>query len=121
MPDRRLVVKITCGPEALERLNQGVTVATLALAAGAQVSVWLSGEATWFAVPGRAEGWVLPRAAALADLRDILLAENAVTVCSQCAARRGLDTVDLPPGARIAGSASFVEEILEDGTQALVY
>ena len=28
---------------------------------------------------------------------------------------------DLLPGARIAGAASFVEEALTDGTQALVY
>ena len=42
-------------------------------------------------------------------------------MCTQCAARRDISEADLIPGARIAGSASFVAEILEPGTQALVY
>ena len=41
-----LVVKVTCGTEALERLNQGFTVAATAVAAGVEVSVWLTGDAT---------------------------------------------------------------------------
>ena len=120
-PPRRLVVKITCGGEAPERYSQGVTVAATALASGAQVSVWLTGEATWLAVPGRAEDFVLAESAPLADLRDAVLAGGTLTVCTQCAARRALTAGDLLPGARIAGAAAFVEEALHDGTQALVY
>ena len=120
-PPRRLVVKITCGGEAPERYSQGVIVAATALASGAQVSVWLTGEATWLAVPGTAEAFELPYAAPLADLRDALLAGGRVTVCTQCAARRDLTDEDLLSGARIAGAASFVEEVLEPGVQALVY
>ncbi|MDQ2782677.1 MAG: DsrE family protein [Actinomycetota bacterium] len=118
---RRLVVKITCGAEAPERFSQGVTVAATALASGVDVSLWLTGEATWLAVPGRAEKFELPQAAPLADLRDALLSERAVTVCTQCAARRELTEADLLPGARIAGAATFVEEALGTGVQALVY
>jgi predicted peroxiredoxin len=117
----RLLVKITCGAEAPERYSQGVTVAATALAAGAEVSVWLTGEATYLAVPRRAEEFVLPYAAPLAELRDTLLAGARVTVCTQCAARREIAEADLLPGARIAGAASFVEEALAAGTQALVY
>jgi predicted peroxiredoxin len=117
----RLLVKITCGAETPERYSQGVTVAATALAAGAEVSVWLTGDATYLAVPGRAEEFVLPYAAPLAELRDTLLAGASVTVCTQCAARRELTEADLLPGARIAGAASFVEEALTPGTQALVY
>ena len=120
-PPRRLVVKITCGAEAPERYSQGVTVAATALASGAEVSVWLTGEATWLAVPGTAEAFELPHAGPLADLRDALLAGAQVTVCTQCAARRDLTDEDLLPGARIAGAASFVEEVLAPGVQALVY
>ena len=69
----RLVLKITCGPEALERLNQGLTVAATALASGVEVSLWLTGDATWIAVPGRAEALDLPHAAPLAELRDAVL------------------------------------------------
>jgi predicted peroxiredoxin len=117
----RLLVKITCGAEAPERYSQGVTVAATAVAAGAQVSVWLTGEATYLAVPGQAEEFALPYAAPLAELRDTLLAGAQVTVCTQCAARREITEADLLPGARIAGAASFVEEALTPDTQALVY
>ena len=120
-PGRRLLVKITCGAEAPERYSQGVTVAATAVAAGAEVSVWLTGEATYLALPGRAEEFELPYAAPLAELRDTLLAGASVTVCTQCAARREITEADLLPGARIAGAASFVEEALAPGTQALVY
>ena len=120
-PGRRLLVKITCGAEAPERYSQGVTVAATAVATGAEVSVWLTGEATYLALPGRAEEFELPYAAPLAELRDTLLAGARVTVCTQCAARRQITEADLLPGARIAGAASFVEEALWPGTQALVY
>lgn len=118
---RRLLVKLTCGAEAPERFSQGVTVAATALTSGVEVSVWLTGESTWLATPGHAESFELPHATPLADLRDALLAGATVTVCTQCAARRDLTEVDLLPGVRIAGAATFVEEVLADGVRALVY
>jgi predicted peroxiredoxin len=120
-PSRRLVVKVTSGQEAPERLSQAVTVAATAVASGVPVSLWLTGEASWLAVPGRAEQVVLPHAAPLAELRDLLLASGRVTVCTQCAARREITAGDLLPGAEIRGAAAFVEEVLQDGVQALVY
>ena len=114
-------MKVTCGPEALERLNQGLTVAATAAASGVEVSLWLTGDATWVAVPGRAEELSLPHAAPLSDLRDAVLAAGSVTVCGQCAARRDLTDADLLPGALIRGAAAFVEEVMEPGAQALVY
>jgi predicted peroxiredoxin len=118
---RPLVVKVTCGAEEPERLNQGFTVAAAALASGAQVSLWLTGEAAWFGVPGRAEEFSHPEAAPLADLLAAVVAGGTVTVCTQCAARRGIGEADLRDGLRVAGSAAFAEEILVDGAQALVY
>ncbi|MFC7491125.1 MULTISPECIES: DsrE family protein [unclassified Knoellia] len=118
---RPLVVKITCGAEALERLNQGFTVAVIAVTAGAEVSVWLTGEATWMAVAGRAEELSLPHGAPLAGLRDALLAGATVTVCGQCAARRDLSPDDLLEGAVIRGAAAYVDEILRPDAQAIVY
>jgi predicted peroxiredoxin len=116
-----LVVKCTSGAEAPERCSQAFTVASTALAAGASVSLWLTGEAVWFAVAGRAEDFELPHSAPLADLRDAIIAGGRITVCTQCAARRHLTQEQLLPGVRIAGSASFVDEVLREGTQALVY
>lgn len=118
---RTLLVKVTAGEDAPERCAQAFTVAATALGAGAAVSLWLTGEASWLATPGRAEAFTLPHSAPLADLLAALLAGGTVTLCSQCAARRGLGPDDLVPGVRIAGAAAFVEEALADGVQALVY
>ncbi len=118
---RALVVKVTCGAEDAERCNQAFTVAATAVAAGAEVSLWLTGEAAWFGVPGRAEGFALPEAAPLADLLAAVLAAGRVTVCTQCAARRGIGADDVRAGVRIAGAAAFTEEVLGEGVQALVY
>jgi predicted peroxiredoxin len=118
---RPLVVKVTCGADDPERANQAFTVAAAAVASGAEVSLWLTGEAAWFAVPGRAEAFDLPLASPLAGLRDAVLAGGRLTVCSQCAARRDLAESDLVTGATIAGAAVFTEEVLGDGVQALVY
>jgi predicted peroxiredoxin len=118
---RPLVVKVTCGSEDAERCNQAFTVAATAVAAGASVSLWLTGEAAWFGAPGRAESFSLPHAAPLADLLSAVLAGGRVTVCTQCAVRRGLTEADLLPGVRIAGAAGFAEEVLQPDVQALVY
>jgi predicted peroxiredoxin len=117
----RLVVKVTCGTDEPERANQAFTVASSAIAAGASVSLWLTGEAAWFAVPGRAAELDLPHATPLPELLDVLLASGTVTLCTQCAARRSLTEDDVLPGVRIAGAAVFVEEALTEGAQALVY
>ena len=118
---RQLIIKLTTGIESPERLSQAFTVAATAVASGAQVSLWLTGESTWLAVPGRAEEFSLPHAANLADLRDAVITGGALTVCSQCAARRDLGETDLLPGTLIRGAAAFVEEVLADSAQALVY
>jgi len=118
---RTLVVKLTAGVEDAERVSQAFTVASTALASGVPVSLWLTGEGSWLAVPGRAESFDLPYAASLAELRDALLAEGRVTVCTQCAARRSLEEADLVEGVQIRGAAAFVEEVMAEGAQALVY
>jgi predicted peroxiredoxin len=121
MPERSLVIKVTAGKDDPERCNQAFTVAAAAVASGIQVSLWLTGESAWFGLPGRAEDFSLPHAAPLADLLAGILAAGTVTVCTQCAARRGIEADDLIKGIRIAGAATFVAEIMTEGTQALVY
>lgn len=121
MSTRRLVVKVTAGAEAPERCNQAFTVAATAVAAGADVSLWLTGEAAWFALPGRAKEFDLPHAAPLDELLDAIIVAGAVTLCTQCATRRDIVEADVLDGIRIAGSPVFVEESLADGVQALVY
>ncbi len=118
---RTLVVKATAGADAPERCSQAFTVASTAAASGVDVSFWLTGESTWFALPERAETFELPHAAPLPDLLAVLLDAGRVTACTQCAARRGITPDDVLPGIRIAGAAVFVEEIMSDGAQAVVY
>jgi predicted peroxiredoxin len=118
---RSLVVKATAGLDAPERCSQAFTVAATAAAAGVPVSLWLTGESSWFALPDRAAELELPHAAPLADLLAAVLAAGTVTLCTQCAARRGIEAGDLIPGVRIAGAAAFVAEATADDAQALVY
>ncbi|UKJ62504.1 DsrE family protein [Cellulosimicrobium cellulans] len=118
---RSLVVKATSGLDRPEAANQAFTVAAAAVAAGVEVSVWLTGEAAWFGLPGRAAELELEHAAPLPDLLDAVLAAGTLTVCTQCAARRGITADDVLPGVRVAGAAVFVEEALREGAQALVY
>lgn len=120
-PMRSLVVKTTAGDDRPEACNQAFTVAAAAVAAGARVSLWLTGEASWFALPGRAAAFRMPHATPLDELLAVVLAEGTVTVCTQCAARRGIGEQDLLPGVRIAGASAFVAETLEPDAQALVY
>lgn len=118
---RSLIIKLTTGVESPEKLSQGFTVAATAVASGVVVSLWLTGESTWMAVPGRAEELSLAHAAPMSDLRDAVLADGRLTVCSQCAARRDLTEADLLPGTQIRGAAAFVEEVTQADAQGLVY
>jgi predicted peroxiredoxin len=118
---RLLVVKTTAGADAPERCSQAFTVASTAAASGIDVSFWLTGESAWFALPDRAKEFTLPHAAPLPDLLEVLIETGRVTLCTQCAARRSIGPDDVLAGIRIAGAAVFVEEIMSDGAQALVY
>lgn len=119
--DRSLVIKVTAGLDAPERCSQAFTVAGVAVASGVPVSLWLTGESAWFALPGRAEDFDLPHAAPLADLLEAILAAGTVTLCTQCAVRRGIEPADVLPGVRVAGAQVFLAEVMEPGAQALVY
>lgn len=116
---RPLVVK--CTTIAAEPATQAFNVAAVALAGGSDVSVWLTGDAVALGTPGGAELVLLEHSTPLHELRDAVLAGGTLTVCTQCALRRGLTQADLLPGVRIAGAATFAAEILAPQAQALVY
>lgn len=118
---RTLVVKVTAGNDDAERCNQAFTVAATAAASGVTVSLWLTGEAAWLALPGRAADVSLPHAAPLGDLLSSVLALGTVTLCTQCAARRDITENAVIQGVRISGAATFVAEVMADGARALVY
>jgi predicted peroxiredoxin len=121
MTARNLVIKITAGKDDPERCNQAFNVAAAAVVSGVPTSLWLTGEASWFALPGRADDFSLPHAPPLADLLASVLVGGTVSLCTQCAARRDIDPEDVIQGVRIAGASTFVAEVMADGAQALVY
>ncbi|MFD7164059.1 DsrE family protein [Streptomyces violascens] len=122
MPNNKLVIKVTAGAEASERCSQAFTVAAVAAASGVEVSLWLTGESSWFALPGRAAEFSLPHAAPLPDLIESIQGGGGqITLCTQCATRRDITEKDVLEGVRIAGAQVFVQEVMGDGVQALVY
>lgn len=121
MSSGSLVIKVTVGKNDPERCNQALTVAATAAVSGVPVSLWLTGEGTWLALPGLASDLILDHATPAAELLATILREGQVTVCTQCAARRGITEGDLIKGGRIAGASTFLAEIMADGARALVY
>jgi predicted peroxiredoxin len=120
-PRNQLLIKVTAGNDAPERCSQAFTVAATAAASGVQVSLWLTGDAAWFSLPGKAAEFELEHSASLSELLDQVLEFGSVTLCTQCAMRRAITADDVLPGVRIAGAAVFVEEAIAPNTQALVY
>ena len=121
MASRSLVIKVTVGKDNPERCNQAFTVAAAAAAADVQLSVWLTGEASWLALRDGCPDLDLPHAAPLSELFSRVLEAGTVTLCTQCAARREISEADVIRGVRMAGAATFVAEALAEGAQALVY
>jgi predicted peroxiredoxin len=121
MTARSLVVKLTAGKEEPERCNQALTVAAAAVASGVPVSLWLTGEAAWFALPDGCPDLQLPHATPLPELFETVRTAGTVTLCTQCAARRDITADDVVAGVRVAGATTFVAEALAEGAQALVY
>ncbi len=116
-----LVVKCTWGTERPETLMQAFTVAATAAASGMQVSVWLTGDATAHGIRGT-EDVEIPFSPPLSALRQTILESGgSLTVCTQCAQRRGITEDDLTDGARIAGAAAFIAEATAPDATALVY
>ena len=121
MAPRSLVLKVTVGRNDSERCNQAFTVAAAAAASGVPLSVWLTGEASWLALPDGCPDLALPHSPPLSDLLAAVRAGGTLTVCTQCAARREITEADVLDGVRIAGAATFLAEIMAEGAQALVY
>lgn len=115
------MIKVTAGADAPERCGQAFTVASVAVASGVPTSLWLTGESAWFALPGRAERFELAESPPLADLLAVVLSEGTVTLCTQCAARRGISATDVIDGVRLAGAQTFLAEVMAEGARSLVY
>lgn len=117
-----LCVKVSAPLADAERIGQALAVAATAVAGGHEVSLWLAGDCVRLGTPGgTGELTALPEAADPNDLLATVRAVGRVTVCAPCAARRGITEADLLADVRLAGAASFVDEIMAEGARALVY
>jgi predicted peroxiredoxin len=121
MASGSLVIKLTVGKDEAERCNQAFNVAATAVVSGVPVSLWLTGEASWFALPGKAAEIKLPHSTPLDELLTTIVKGGTVSLCTQCAARRQITEADLLEGIRIAGATTFVAEVMADGARPLVY
>src|SRR5262249_61598409 len=103
MPASTLVIKVTAGKEEPERCGQALNVAATALAGGVAVSLWLTGESAWFALPGRVDEVKLDHSPPLGDLFGSVLAGVTRTVWPPWAARRYINPEDVARGGRVQG------------------
>jgi predicted peroxiredoxin len=118
---RCLVVKITHATDDPERAHLACNVASVALASGLEVEVFLAADGVHLARPGVPETIEVAEAPPITGLLDALYAGATVTVCTPCMLRRGLAEADFRDGTVFAGSAQFIERATAEGAQALVY
>jgi predicted peroxiredoxin len=118
---KSLVVKVTHALDDPERAHIGCNVAAVALASGLEVHVVLAIEGVHLARPEVTDQLTLAEAPPIGDLLDAVYASGTVTVCTPCAARRGLGPEDFRDGTQLAGSARFVELATAPEATALVY
>jgi predicted peroxiredoxin len=116
-----LVVKVTHALDDPERAHIGCNVASVALASGLEVHLFLAVEGVHLARPEIPAQLELHDAPPIGELIDLLYGAGTVTVCTPCATRRGLSQADFREGTGLAGSARFVELATAEGATALVY
>jgi predicted peroxiredoxin len=118
---KSLVVKITHALDDPERAHIACNVASVALASGLEVHVFLAIEGVHLARPDVPAQVEVDDAPPIADLLDALYTAATVTVCTPCATRRGLGEADFREGTELAGSARFVELATADDATVVVY
>jgi predicted peroxiredoxin len=118
---RSLVVKVTHAGDEPERAHLACNVASVGLASGLVVHVFLAVEGVHLARPGVPDAIDVPEAPPIAELLDALYAGATVTVCTPCMLRRGLVQADFREATVFAGSAQFLERATAEGATALVY
>lgn len=118
---RLLVVKATHAADDPERANLACNVAAAGVAGGADVHLFLAMEGVRLALPGIGRAIEVEHAAGVEELLEAVYAAGSVTVCTPCAARRGLEPSSFREGTAMGGSALFVELATRPGATALVY
>jgi predicted peroxiredoxin len=105
----KVVVNLTAGHEDADRVAVAFLVATAALAARKQVTMFLTKEAVRLALPGYADAVEVAGAPPVARLfQRYADSEGQLYVCSVCFTARNLNDEAIVDNARLAGAAPAV-------------
>jgi predicted peroxiredoxin len=116
---RRFVLRLTHGPDEIERVGAALTTGSTAVASGIDVELWLIHDAVHLAEPGLVESLRLAHSPPLIELWTSIVAAGPVYACTQCLLRRDMKAESLREGVTQAGAAVLVASLAEDGAVSL--
>ena len=113
----KVLINLSTGLEDGERVTVAFLVATAALGAGKQVSMWLTKEAVRIALPGHTQAVACDGCPPLERLVE-QFAEGGgeLLACPICFNARKLDEATLAPNARLVGATPLWEWIGDGAT-----
>ena len=113
----KVVVNLSTGPEDADRVTVAFLVGTAALAAGKQVTMFLTKEAVRLALRGYADAVEVPGAPPVSRLfQQYAENEGQLYVCPICFNGRKLDEQAIVDNARLAGATPLWEWIGDGAT-----
>ena len=115
----RLVLRLSHGPDDVERVGNALTVGSAALASSLDIELWLSNDGVELAKPGVVESLHLEHSAPLIDLWTAIVSSSSVYACSQCMLRRDMNAMDLREGVTGAGAAALVASVADERSVVL--
>ena len=113
----KVVVNLSTGHEDADRVTVAFLVGTAALAAGKQVTMFLTKEAVRLALPGYADAVEVPGAPPVSRLfQQYADSEGQLYICPVCFNARHLDDQAIVDNARLAGATPLWEWIGDGAT-----
>jgi len=117
----KLLINLTTAKDNPDKTVVAFVVANAGVAAGQEVTIFLSVEAVHLAISGYADDITSEGFKPLQELLAFFIENGGkLWVCPPCFNARGLDKDELVPGASFAGGAPVVE-LLAQGAASLSY
>ncbi|MBC8074814.1 MAG: DsrE family protein [Chloroflexales bacterium] len=121
MPLPKLLINLTTANDNADKTTVAFVVANAGVAAGQEVTIFLSVEAVRLATPGYADDIFAEGFKPLKELMTSFLTNGGTLwVCPPCFNARDLDKDNVVAGATFAGGAAVVE-LLGQGAASLSY
>src|ERR1044072_5407082 len=102
---RTFVIRLTHGPDNVERVGQALTIGSTAIASGVNVEMGLIHDAVYLAQPGAIERLELAHSPPLIELWEAVRKAGRVYACTQCLLRRSIGADELREGVTQGGAA----------------